>query len=175
MGKIEALRRVVSEAVAAQGLELVDVETGPGLVRVLLDRPGGIDLDSLSDANRAISAALDAHEDVVPRGSYGLEVSSPGVERPLREPEHFRRFVGSEVSVRTRPGVEGERRVRGRIAAVEDGAVLLDLGSGLRRIALADIERARTVFDWTGGGASKGRKRTKGAAKADESERAARA
>ncbi len=161
MGKIEALRRVVSDAIGPQGLELVDVETGPGLVRVLLDRPGGIDMDALTEANKLISKALDSHDEVAPKGNYGLEVSSPGVERPLVEAKHFEAFIGSQVSIRTKAGVEGERRIQGRIASVESDTVLVDLSSGQRRIALGDIERARTVFDWGSREGNTGRKKPK--------------
>jgi ribosome maturation factor RimP len=73
-----------------------------------------------------------------------LEVSSPGVERPLRTPEHFRRFVGKEVAVKAKPGTEGERRLAGVLeAADEEGVVVAG-----RRLAYAEIERARTVFVW---------------------------
>lgn len=136
--------------------EIVDVEVKAGMVRVTLDRPGGIDLDTLAGANRLVSAALDRH-DPVP-GRYTLEVSSPGLERALRTPEHFRRFVGAAVSVKTRPGVPGERRVSGRLAAADDTGVTV-AGPGDeagRRIQYADIEEARTVFEW-GPGAAPGR------------------
>src|SRR5581483_9754520 len=111
MGPAERVRELVEPVLSTSDLELVDVEVLPGLVRLSIDKPGGVDLDAISAVSPAISAALDAGDPIPER--YQLEISSPGVERPLRTPEHFRRFVGSEVSVRTLPGVEGERRVRG--------------------------------------------------------------
>src|SRR5919199_4118262 len=87
---------VVATPLATSGLELVDVEHTGKLLRVTVDRPGGVDLDAISDATRLVSDALD-RTDVVP-GRYVLEVSSPGVERSLRTPEHFRRFVGTRVA-----------------------------------------------------------------------------
>jgi ribosome maturation factor RimP len=139
----DRVRAVVGPVLAALGLELVDVEQAGATVRVLVDRPeGGIDLDTVAAASEAVSAALDQH-DPVP-GRYTLEVSSPGVERPLRTPAHFRRFVGTPVAVRTRPGVEGERRVEGTLEAADDEGVVV---AG-RRLAYADIERAHTVFVW---------------------------
>jgi ribosome maturation factor RimP len=138
----DRVRDVVEAPLATSGLELVDVEHTGTLLRVTVDGPGGVDLDAISDASRLVSDALD-RTDVVP-GRYVLEVSSPGVERPLRTPEHFRRFVGARVAVRTRPGTEGERRVEGELEAADDEGVVV---AG-RRLAYDEIERARTVFVW---------------------------
>jgi ribosome maturation factor RimP len=148
MGPAERVRELVEPVLATSDLELVDVEVGRGLVRLSLDRPGGIDLEAISAISPAISAALDAADPLPER--YHLEVSSPGLERPLRTPEQFQRFVGSKVSVRTLPGVEGERRVTGTLSAAdEEGVVVIpeDGGPG-RRVLYADVERARTVFEW---------------------------
>lgn len=148
MGPAERVRELVEPVLATSDLELVDVEIGRGLVRLSLDRPGGIDLDAISAISPAISAALDAGDPLPER--YHLEVSSPGLERPLRTPEQFQRFVGAKVSVRTLPGVEGERRVTGTLgAADEEGVVVISEGGGPdRRVLYADMERARTVFEW---------------------------
>lgn len=150
MGKIEELERVVSPVVESSGIELVDLEFRAGSLRVTLDRDGGLDLEAIGAASVAISRALDA-ADAVPGGSYELEVSSPGLERRLRRPEHFHKQVGAEVSVRTKPGVEGERRVDGRLVAADEDAIVIEpdsLPGGRRAIAYGDIERAHTVFDW---------------------------
>ena len=147
MSVSERVRHLVAPTLADQGLEVVDVEHMANVLRVTVDRPEGVDLDTISTASRLVSDELDRHErdgrEVVP-GRYVLEVSSPGVERPLRTPEHFRRFVGTTVSIRTRPGTEGERRVEGTLEAADDAGVVV---AG-RRLAYADIERARTVFVW---------------------------
>ncbi len=142
MSVIGRVREVVEAPLASSDLELVDVEHNGNLLRVTVDRPGGVDLDAISDATRLVSDALD-RTDVVP-GRYVLEVSSPGVERPLRTPEHFRRFVGTTVAVRTRPGTDGDRRVEGELEAADDQGVVV---AG-RRLAYDEIERARTVFVW---------------------------
>lgn len=147
MDSTEQVRGLVEPVVAASGLELVDVEVQKGLVRLSLDRPGGIDLDAISAVTPSISAALDA-EDLFP-GRYELEVSSPGLERPLRTAEHFQRFVGSKVSIRTHPEVEGERRLTGTLVSADEESVEVDVdGAGPRRLSYTDIERARTVFEW---------------------------
>ncbi len=138
----DRVREVVEAPLASSDLELVDVEHNGTLLRVSIDRAGGVDLDTISDATRLVSEALD-RTDVVP-GRYVLEVSSPGVERPLRTPDHFRRFVGTTVAVRTRPGTEGDRRIQGELEAADDEGVVV---AG-RRLAYDEIERARTVFVW---------------------------
>ena len=152
MGSAEGIRTVVESALSGAGLELWDVETGRGLVRVLVDAPGGIDLDTLSQANRVISPLLDQHPELTPSGSYELEVSSPGVERTLRTLEHFRRYVGQEVTVKTTELVEGSRRHKGHL--VSAGVDVIELqpsdqpeGSTLS-IRHDQIERARTVLVW---------------------------
>lgn len=145
----DELHRVLSRLLAVHGLELVDLEVRSGLVRVVVDREGGIDLEDLASANRTVSAALD-EIDPLP-GRYTLEVSSPGVERRLRIPEHFSRAVGEIVSVRTLPGTGEVRRVQGRLTVADESGVVLegpDVPGGILRIAYDEVERARTVFEW---------------------------
>jgi len=152
---IEAL---LAPIVAAGGLELVEVEHRAGVLRVVVDGPAA-DLDRLADVSRAVSAALDA-ADPVPGGRYTLEVSTPGLERPLRTPRQFARAVGEQVLVRLVAGVDGDRRVRGRLAHADDeGIVIEEPGAppGGRHIPYDDVERARTVFEW--GPAAAGRSR----------------
>jgi ribosome maturation factor RimP len=138
------VQELVAPLLDAQGLELVDVEVKPGLLRIAIDQPGGVDLDAISQATRIISDALD-REDPLP-GRYSLEVSSPGVERPLRTPAHFQHFVGTTVSVRTTAAgaPEGERRVQGHLDGADDEGITIEG----RRIAYGEIDRAHTVFEW---------------------------
>lgn len=147
---IDRVRALVTPALAGAGLELFDVErtgkAGSTVLRVLVDRPGGVDLDAISDATRRISDALDGDPefDKAVSGRYLLEVSSPGVERPLRTPAHFGGAVGSTIVVKTHPGTAGERRVEGVLeAAGSEGIVVAG-----RTIPYEDIERARTRFVW---------------------------
>lgn len=151
MTTTEDIERLVAPAVAAAGLELVDVELTPAprVLRVRVDADEGVDLDGLGPLAKAISRLLD-EADAVPGGHYDLEVSSPGLERPLRRPEHFARSVGLHVRVRTRPATDGSRRVEGVVvAADEEGFVVRpDDGGEPRRLSYGDVDRARTVFDW---------------------------
>ena len=142
MSVSDRVRELVEPLLAEHGFEVVDVVHAGATLRVTVDRPGGVDLDAVSLATRTVSDALDRH-DPLP-GHYTLEVSSPGVERPLRTPEHFRRHVGTAVVLKLRPGVEGERRIEGVLEAADDDGV--DVAG--RRIAYHDIERARTRFEW---------------------------
>jgi len=148
----EVLSDLLATTLAPLGFELVDVELRSGTVRVVIDRTGGADLESIADATRAVSALLDTN-DPMPGKHYTLEVSSPGVERPLRTPRHFIRAVGEMVTVRTTTGSKGERRVTGRVVSADDDGFLLegdDLPEGGRHFSYAEVERARTVFEWGG-------------------------
>jgi ribosome maturation factor RimP len=150
MATAEKLERVIAPVVTSFGLELIDLEANTGHLRVTVDREGGVDLDTIGSATGAISRALD-ETDAMPGGRYELEVSSPGVERRLRRPEHFAAQVGARVAVKTKPGTEGERRVEGRLSQVSaHGFELVDesIAGGSRMIAFQEVERANTVFDW---------------------------
>jgi ribosome maturation factor RimP len=139
----------LSPLLEAKGLDLVDVELRGAELTVFVDREGGVDLEALSDATRAVSAALD-EIDPLP-GRYTLSVSSPGLERRLRTPSHFRRAIGEAVTIRVHGGTESVRRVSGTLeSADESGCTLVgsEVPDGSLRIAYDEIERARTVFEW---------------------------
>jgi len=143
------LADALSPLLEARGLDLVDVELHGSELTVFVDRQGGVDLDTLGDATRAVSAALD-EIDPLP-GRYTLAVSSPGLERRLRTPAHFIKAVGEAVTVRVNSGTSDVRRVRGTLKeADETGFTLVgpDLPDGSLRIAYDEVERARTIFEW---------------------------
>ncbi|GAC1532552.1 MAG: ribosome maturation factor RimP [Acidimicrobiales bacterium] len=143
MGVTDKVRLLVEPLLADEGLTLFDIEYGGGRLVVLADREGGVDLEALTRATHRISAALDEH-DPIPGGRYLLEVSSPGLERRLRTPEHYRRYVGSLVSIKTLATVQGDRRIRGILSAADATGVTVED----RTIPYTDIERAQTVFEW---------------------------
>ncbi|MDZ7675992.1 MAG: ribosome maturation factor RimP [Acidimicrobiales bacterium] len=152
MAKTDIVRTLVEPLAAARDAAVYDVTFNAGRLHVAITRADGIDLDTLADISRELGEQLDA--DNVIGGSYTLEVSSPGLERPLRTPEHFAGAVGESVTIRTTPDTEGERRVRGTITASDDTTVTVDLedpsegDDGARTIELTAIERARTTFTW---------------------------
>ena len=129
------------------GCDLEAAEVTPAgrrrLLRVLVDRDGGINLDDVADVTRAISKALDA-DDVMGDGAYTLEVSSPGVERPLTLPRHWRRNVSRLVEVTLVAG----GKVAGRITAATDDAAELDVKGRPRTIAYADMVKAKIQIEF---------------------------
>ncbi|MDQ3304757.1 MAG: ribosome maturation factor RimP [Actinomycetota bacterium] len=143
---IERVEQLVTPMLDERGLQLYDVEHVGGTLRVLVDGPSGVDLDLLAQITRQLSSALDTL-DPVP-GRYTLEVSSPGLERPLRRPAHFSAAIGTHVRIKTRPGTDGERRVEGVLVAADEEAATIEAGGACRRLDYDDIERAQTVFDW---------------------------
>ena len=147
MSTADRVQELVAPHLEAAGLELYDLELAGGVLKVLVDRPGGADIDAISGVARAISRTLDEHDPI--QGHYTLEVGTPGLERPLRTPAHFRGAIGSQVKVKTLPQVEGERRVDGTVSAADDDAVTITAADGGQRTLRYDeIERARTVFVW---------------------------
>jgi ribosome maturation factor RimP len=131
------------------GLNLYDVELERGTLNVVVNKEGGVDLESLTKANRVISEWLDEN-DPIP-GRFTLDVSSPGLERRLRSPEHFASALGEVVTLReTREG-EATRRLEGTLLEASDTTVSIhDEQLGRVVVPLSSIERARTVFRWGG-------------------------
>jgi len=153
MGAEEKITEALTPAVGAAGLEIWDVERSGTSLRVLVERPGGVDLDSISGVTKTISAILDRLDDLVPAGRYTLEVSSPGLERRLRYPRHFAGYVGQEVAVKTTEDFAGPRRLRGTLVDASDEEITVRTGSGGPpaqevRVPLARLQRANTVFTW---------------------------
>jgi ribosome maturation factor RimP len=143
------LEALLGPLVEGMDLELVEVgfarEGGRRVLRVTVDREGGVDLDTIVQASERVSRRLDLEG--VGGGPYTLEVSSPGVERPLRTPAHFVRKVGEKVRVKASDG-EGIRTLVGTLAAVGEGGVKIETEGGLVEMAFTDIVSARTVFEW---------------------------
>jgi ribosome maturation factor RimP len=145
------LDTMVAPVVETAGMELVEVtfrrEGGGKVLRVTVDREGGLDLDAISLLSQRISRRLDA-EGFDPGGRYSLEVTSPGVERPLRRPEDFVKRVGEKVKVKTSEDVGGSFVHVGTLVAADDRAVTVSTEGGEHVIAHEDIASARTVFEW---------------------------
>ena len=169
------IQTLIEPLVADFGAEVFDVTWGGGRLKVAVDAPGGIDTTTLSKVSRTISQELDLHDPIESR--YTLEVSSPGLERRLRRPEHFAKSIGSSVTVKLR---DGKKRLSGEITEATDAEVTLrladdDLGGAdddlagasedsagaggdseeasdgsIRTISYDDIARAQTVFQWEG-------------------------
>ena len=129
-----------------RGLEIYDLTYGGGVLRIIVDKPGGVSLDEVAGATKVASRLLDDN-DLVP-GRYTLEITSPGLERPLRRPEHYARAVGETISIKLGPQVEGERRIEGVLMGFDDDGITIGVDGVPRRMAFKDITKARTVFEW---------------------------
>ncbi|PWR12058.1 ribosome maturation factor RimP [Micromonospora acroterricola] len=160
------LRAVIEPVVNGVGYDLEDLSVSRAgrrhVVRVIVDADGGIDLDAVADVSRAVSAALDAAEEAggdIVAGEYQLEVSSPGVDRPLTLPRHWRRNVGRLVKVTARgaaglPGQRGEqpggdRQLTGRVVAADDEGVQLETDDGRASLPYAQLGPGRVQVEFT--------------------------
>jgi ribosome maturation factor RimP len=147
----EELSQLLEPAIADLGLELVGIEfspnSGSSLLRVYIDEAErGITIDDCERASREISALLDVNDPVA--GRYTLEVSSPGLERPLFTPAHFERFKGEQVRINVNLPIDGRRRFQGRIDAVDADRVTIEQDGKPLEIAHANIAKARLVPDY---------------------------
>jgi ribosome maturation factor RimP len=144
---VESLVRPVVESA---GLELVEVtfhrEGGRRVLRVTVDREGGVDLDAIARTSERVSRRLDLER--FEPGPYSLEVSSPGIERPLRSPRDFERQLGERVRVKTAEPIAGSRTHAGALVSADGEAIVIATEGGERRVPHADITSARTVVDW---------------------------
>ena len=151
---------LLADPISSLGAELVDVEFTGGTLRVLVDTEhepltGGVDTTTLASISRAIGPILD-DEDPIP-GRYTLEVSSPGVDRRLARPDHYRRAVGETVVVKLLGGAAQHRRVRGELIEASDDRFVVRVSERdgteltapeLETIDYGDVDRTKTVFEW---------------------------
>lgn len=146
MSKDELLK-LLEPSVEQLGFELADLElkTGgrDGLLRIFIDKAEGIGIEDCEAVSRQVSAILDV-EDPLP-GNYTLEVSSPGLDRTLTKPDHFRRFMGQDVKVKLRFPLAGRRNFRGALAAADEDRIEVEVDGELHSLPLATIESARLV------------------------------
>jgi ribosome maturation factor RimP len=149
---VERVTTMIAPLIRDLQLDLYDVELRGGTLRIAVDTPpgspSGIDIDTLALVTRMISRDFD-HDDPMP-GHYTLEVTSPGLERTLRTPNHFERAVGKTVAIRLRDTAGTDRRVQGTLVAAEESGITVRNDDDLseRTIPYAQIDRAKTVFVW---------------------------
>lgn len=129
------------------GCELIEVLLGRSgrrcVLRVFVDKPGGVTVDDCAAVSQVLSPVLDATD--LFSASYVLEVSSPGFDRPLRRPKDFERFVGQLVRVKSVAPVQGVRNFRGELKSYRDGWIVIDCDGSEYEIHLENIERANLV------------------------------
>jgi ribosome maturation factor RimP len=154
---LTALEPIIDPICRAHGVELVLVrclrEPSGMAIRIIIDRdaPGaevgsGVSLEDCTGVSRDVSTALDVHDDLLPSGGYRLEVSSPGLERPLVKLTDFERFSGREVDVKTQTPIERQRRFHGKLLRVVDQSIELDQDGNVLLIPHADIAQANLVY-----------------------------
>ena len=140
--------RIQHEIESTLATRVPDVEVvlaerpSPGQLRVVIDRPGGVDLDLCERVTRELAPL---------REQYALEVSSPGLDRPLVKPDHYRRAVGERVAVRTDAPIDGRRRFDGELRSADDAGIELDQDGHAVRIRYDDIRRSHVVYEPSGG------------------------
>lgn len=151
---LNKVREIAAPLAAQEGLELIDVELGgPGgrqILRIFIDKSGGVSLDDCSSISRAVSAALDVEDPI--QGAYDLEVSSPGLDRPLRTPEHFQKFAGKRVRVKTfgpLPECENRKTFVGILQGYDNETIVLDVDGRIFRVPHAQVSKANVdpVFE----------------------------
>ena len=146
-------RALVEPIVVGEGMALLDVEfvreREGWVLRLYIDKPAGVSLEDCTQVSRAVDTVLEV-EDVVPH-EYHLEVSSPGLNRPLKKPEHFRQALGKKVKVKTFApiGAPPRKNFSGVLAGVEEGSVIVEVeGAGAFRIPSGDIAKANLEFEF---------------------------
>ncbi len=141
---------LIRPVIEGSGLELVDVafrrESGRRVLRVVVDREGGVDVDTIAELAEKVSRRLDV-EGFAP-GPYALEVSSPGIERTLKRPRDYERRLGDTVKVKTTTPVEGRRNIAGQLVSADDDGIVVAADGRELRVRYLDIASARTVVDW---------------------------
>jgi ribosome maturation factor RimP len=141
----DQLRELLGPVVEGLGYELWELEYGtrPGgaLLRAYIDSPDGIAVEDCERVSRAISEKLDEADPI--ENEYTLEVSSPGLDRVLRTPEHFARFAGERVKLEMSQAVNGRKRFAGRLKDVSGGEIALEVDGATVRLPIAGIHKAR--------------------------------
>ncbi len=143
----DKLSQLIGQVVEPMGYELVGVEYrrggNSGLLRVYIDQVDGIMLDDCVAVSRQVSAMLDVEDPLVE--GYQLEVSSPGMDRPLFVKEHFERFAGSKVRIKLRMKLHGRRKFEGVLKGIQDENVVLEIDDDMEYLPLDQIDSARLV------------------------------
>ncbi len=143
------IQAVIAPVVESMGCELVGIEYGRqgnrGLLRVYIDKENGVGVSDCQRVSHQLSGVLDV-EDVVP-GQYQLEVSSPGLDRPLFTLKHFEQFAGREAKLKLVTPINGQRKFKGILQGVEDEQVIVNIGENELVLALGAIDTANLIAD----------------------------
>ena len=139
---------LIEPTILSLGLELWACDLRPSgnqaLLRIYIDREGGVTLEDCTRVSREIGAILDVEDPI--KNRYQLEVSSPGLDRALMTLSHFERYVGHEVKLRLRSAQDNRRQLVGRIEKVEDGKIVLSVAGEMLRVTLGEIQKANLLI-----------------------------
>ena len=146
------VREVAQRVGDSEGIEIVDVELAGGgrnrVLRIFIDKPAGVSHADCESVSQQVGTILDV-EDLVPGGSYALEVSSPGVERKLSRPQDFLRFQGRKVKIVLREPLENRRNWEGILAGFSEGVIRLEPSPGQEvSFDLRQVQKANLKFEW---------------------------
>ncbi len=143
--QIEAIKAHIEPVLVYAGMELIDVEYGREssgvILRLIIDKPGGVTVDDCADISHSVGDLLDA-KDCVP-GSYNLEVSSPGINRPLKKKDDFARFTGQKVLIKSRELIDGRRNFKGILNGIRDDLILISSEKMVFTIPFELVAKAR--------------------------------
>lgn len=145
-GRIE---QIIAPSVESMGYEIVRVQMSGGMrpiLQIMAERTDGapMTVEDCADLSRSVSALLDVEDPI--KGAYTLEVSSPGIDRPLTRAKDYERFAGFEAKLETRIAIDGRKRFKGRLRGIADGSVEIEVEQGVARLPLDDIQRAKLVL-----------------------------
>lgn len=143
----DELIKLLEPLIERLGYELTDLElkTGgaDGILRIFIDKADGIDIEDCEKVSRQVSAILDVEDPV--QGNYALEVSSPGLDRTLTKPAHFKQFMGQDVRVKLRFPLSGRRNYRGSLKSADEEKIEVEVDGESHSLPIATIESARLI------------------------------
>jgi ribosome maturation factor RimP len=162
---IEKVRQIAAEVCERNGLRLYDLEFISGskgrgrILRVFIEhQERNVNVDDCAEVSRGLNLLLDVEEEIVPGGAYTLEVSSPGLERPLKERWHFERAIGERITLQVSeplapfnpdlPGLEKRRKATGQLLEVDANEIRIQVDSLQLRIPLAIVDKAKVLYSF---------------------------
>ncbi len=150
MAKADKLESLLEPVIEALGYELLGVmhlsQGSHSLLRIYIDSEQGIMVEDCEKVSRQVSALLDVEDPIA--GNYSLEVSSPGMDRPLFKPAHYERFLGQTANIHLRRGLDGRRKFKGVMKTLQDNELILEMDGQEYRLPFDDIEKANLVPEY---------------------------
>lgn len=149
MAQNKQLNELLQPVVESMQFEYVGLEylsgAKPSVLRVYIDQEQGITVDDCADVSRQISAVLDVEDPIA--GEYNLEVSSPGLNRPLFTADHYQQVVGERIKVQTRLPVDGRRKFTGKLLSADDSQIEMEIDNSQVTLSVNDIDKGKLIFD----------------------------